>query len=107
MLDLNARVHLHEEERSVFVEQHLDRSSANVVDGLRALHSGVTHAHPKIGRHRRARRFFDQLLVPSLHRAIAFTEMNDVPVTVAEDLEFDVAWAGEVFLDVDIAVTER
>ena len=34
-------------------------------------------------------RFFDQFLVTPLHRAIAFTEMNDFTFVIAENLDFD------------------
>ena len=107
MLDLNARVHLHEVERSVFVEQHLDRAGADVVDRLRAGHRVVAHPQAQVGRHRRARRFLDQLLVAALHRAIALAEVDHVAELVAEDLELDVARPREVLLDVDVAVAER
>src|SRR5687768_8258898 len=42
MLHLNPGVHLHEIELAV-LEEHLDRSSAHVIDRLRATNSGVTH----------------------------------------------------------------
>ena len=42
----------------------------------------------------------------ALHRAVALTEVDDVAVTVAEDLELDVARPREVLLDVDVAVAE-
>ena len=52
VLDLDARVHFHEVERAVGVEQHLDRAGADVVDGLGAGHRGGTH----LGAQRRASR---------------------------------------------------
>src|SRR5690606_29119198 len=57
-------------------------------------------------RHHGARRLFDELLVATLHGAVAFAEVDDVAVLVAEDLELDVARALQVLLDVDAAVTE-
>ncbi len=42
-----------------------------------------------------------------LNRALALTQVNDVPVVVAEDLELDVARILEVLLDVDVTDTER
>ncbi len=41
-----------------------------------------------------------------LDRALAFAEVDDRAVMVAEDLELDVARRFEVALDVDIAVAE-
>ena len=41
MLDLNARVHLHEVERPILVEQELDRAGPDVADRARQLHGGI------------------------------------------------------------------
>jgi hypothetical protein len=107
MLDLDARIHLHEVVRTVFIEQHLDRSRADVVDSLGAGHGGIAHLETHRRRHGRTRRLFDQLLVATLHRAIALAQMDQMAVLVADDLEFDVPWPGEILLDVHVAVAER
>ena len=108
MLDLDARVHLHEVERAVLVEQHLDRARRR---RSRSPSRQRTAASPirsrSVRRQRRARRFLDQLLVAALHRAVALAQVDDVAVRVAQDLELDVARAREVLLDVDLAVAER
>ena len=51
-------------------------------------------------------RGFDQLLVATLDGTVAFAEMDDVPLLVGEDLEFDVARVFDVFLDEYFAVPE-
>ncbi len=106
MLDLDAGVHLHEVERLVLVEEHLDRSGADVVDRLGSAHRGLTHFFAQRIGERGARRFFDQLLVPALHRAVALAQVHDVAVAVAHDLELDVPRALEVLLHVHLAVSE-
>src|SRR5258708_31069222 len=42
-----------------------------------------------------------------LDGAIPFAEMDDITVRVAENLEFDVPRAGEILLDVYLAIAER
>src|SRR5690606_11037322 len=74
---------------------------------LRALHRRLAHATSQVGRHDRAGRLLDELLVAALDRAVALAEVDDVAVRVAEDLELDVARPLEVLLDVDRAVAER
>ncbi len=49
---------------------------------------------------------FDQLLVPSLHRAIAFAEERPVAVRVAQDLRLDVMAPVDVALDEDLGPPE-
>ena len=49
----------------------------------------------------------EELLVPALNRALALAEMDDGAVMIADDLEFDMARAFDVLLDVDVADAER
>ena len=66
MLDLNARVHLHEVEVTVAVEQVLECARTGVVGGFSTLYRRSQQSFPdfpgQIGR----RRLLDHLLVPSL-----------------------------------------
>src|SRR5947209_10251155 len=82
VLDLDAGVHFHEVERLVFVEQHLDGAGAHIIDCLRAFHRRLTHLLAQLGRHRRTRRLFDQLLMSALHRAVALAQVNDATVAI-------------------------
>ena len=54
-----------------------------------------------------SRRFLDDFLVPSLHRAVAFAKMYGVALTVRKYLEFDVTWLLEKLLHVHHVVVER
>src|SRR6202521_1571435 len=107
VLDLDARVHFHEVERLVFVEQHLDRAGADVVDGLCALYRCVTHSVAQILVERNTWGLLDELLMTPLYRAVALAQVDDVAVPVAHDLELDVPRALEIFLDVHLTVAER
>jgi hypothetical protein len=44
--------------------------------------------------------------VAALHRAVAFVEVEDVAVAVAEDLHLEVFGAGDVFLEEDRGIAE-
>jgi hypothetical protein len=107
MLDLDARVHLHEVEAAVGVEQELHRARAEVADRLRAAHRESADRAALLLRQERARRLLDQLLVIALHRALALAEMDQVAVHVAEQLELDVTRARDVLLEIQRVVRER
>lgn len=51
------------------------------------------------GRGSYSRCFFQDLLMTSLNRAIAFEQVNTVALGVSEDLDLDVSWASKVLLD--------
>jgi hypothetical protein len=53
MLDLDARVHLHEVEAAVLVEQELDRARREVADRLRTARGRLAHALAQLRRQRR------------------------------------------------------
>ena len=58
------------------------------------------------GIERRRGRFFQDLLVAALQRAVALAQMDGVALAVAEHLEFDVARLGEILLQIDAVVAE-
>jgi hypothetical protein len=53
-----------------------------------------------------ARGFFQHFLVAALHRAVALEQVHAVALRVGEDLDFDVARLGDVFLDQHVLVAE-
>ena len=78
VLDLEPRVHLEEVERSVRVEQELDRAGVGVADRARPPRrpqSAMPPAQVRIDGDRR--RFLDDLLMAALDRALALDERND------------------------------
>ena len=108
MLDLDARVHLEEVEVLLLIDEELDRAGVGVAGRLDQPHGGVAQslAHGLLSSTGRGR-FFDQLLVAPLHRAIALPQVHGVAVIVGEDLHFDVPAELDVLLDVDRGILER
>ena len=76
VLDLDARVHLEEEELAMAVEQALDRAGADVADRARGLDRHRSHARAQLGRDGRRGRLLEHLLVPALERAVALAEVD-------------------------------
>ena len=106
VLDLQAGVHLHEVERAVLVGDELDRAGADVADRPRGGDGGLAHLAAALGGHAGGGRFFQHLLVAALHRAVALEQVDAVAVRVGEDLDLDVARAGDVLLDQHVVVAE-
>src|SRR6185295_13042852 len=65
MLDLNARVHLHEIKTTVFIEQKFERARTRIANRLRSLHRGLAHLLTQLRSHYWRRRFLEQLLMPA------------------------------------------
>ena len=90
VLDLEARVHLEEEELAV-LEQHLDGARVHVAAAERDLHAGFAHRAARVVGDRGRGRLLDQLLVAALRGAVAVAQVHAVAVRVGEDLQLDVA----------------
>ncbi len=99
MLHLEARVHLEEVERAVLCQDELDRARALVANRFTRRDGGLTHPLTKLRVERRRRTLFEDLLMPSLDRALALVQMHHVAVRVAEDLDLHVPWSLEVLLE--------
>src|SRR5256714_12085519 len=106
VLDLYARVHLHEVKVLLFIEQELHRAGVDVADLAAGLHRRVAHRLPECRGQRRRWRLFDQLLVAALNRALTLAEVNDIAGRVAEHLNLDVTRDLDIFFDVDCGVVE-
>ncbi len=91
VFDLQPRVHLQKVKAPFAVEQKLDGAGADIVHGARRGHRRRAHLRAQCGRDRRGGRFLEHLLVPTLDRAVALAQVDDVAVLVAEDLDFDMA----------------
>ena len=105
VLHLQTGVHLEEEELAV-LEQHLDGARVHVTAAERDLHGRFAHRAASVVGDRGRGRFLDQLLVPALRGAVAVAQVHAVAVRVGEDLELDVARAGEVALHVALGAPE-
>ena len=106
VLDLDARVHLQEEEVAVAVEQALDRAGADVAHGARRADRHLPHARPQLGRDGRRGRLLEHLLVAALQRAVALAEVDRAAVAVGQHLDLDVPGILDVLLDVHRGVGE-
>src|SRR6267142_5210639 len=102
MLDLNARVHLDEIERSVLIHQKFDGSGIGIADVLQRLYNHSAKFHSLRRVHHRRRRFLHEFLVPPLDAALAFAKVDYFSVLVAQDLKLDVAGMFEKFFRVHV-----
>ncbi len=106
MLDLHARVHLHEVKLALFVHQELEGAERRVVRCGDGLANQLAHLSALVGRHGGARSFLHDLLVAALERALALAERPDAAVLIGEHLEFDVPRRFDETLEVDVGVGE-
>ena len=108
VLDLQAGVGLDEEEAVVVgrVLQELERAQAGVGDGRRHAHGGAGDRLALRRSQGGAGRQLDQLLVATLHAALALAEVADRARAVADHLHLDVPGARDELLDVDGAGAE-
>ena len=109
MLDLEARVHLDEEElvRAVGRDEELHSPRAAVVHarGCRAGRSPQAGARGGIDHRRRG--FFDDLLVAALKGALPLAEVDDGAVRIGHDLHLDVPRPLDEPLEQQRVVAER
>ncbi len=97
MLDLDARVHLHEIELPLFIDEELHRADVLVADRLGELDRRAAHLLAQLVVEERRRGFLDDLLVAPLDGAIALAQVDDAAVAVGDDLELDVARVDDSF----------
>src|ERR1700694_514639 len=105
MLDLNAGVHFNEEKIARLIDDELASSGVSVAGRLSKPHGGFAHRRPRSRGARRRRACLEQLLVPSLHGAIALPKMHDVPMMIGDKLHLDVPRSFDVALEIDAGVS--
>src|SRR5260221_8260648 len=106
VLDLQARIHLHEIVVVVLVHQELHRADAFIAEIEHRFDRPCAHVLPHRFWEARAGRLLQQLLVPALYRAVALAQKHSVAVVVAEHLHLDMLGAPQVLLDVESVVVE-
>src|SRR5467141_4028103 len=105
MLDLDACIHLDEVELAVFIEI-FESTGAAVADLAAGLDTALADTRALLRRELGCRGLLHDLLVPSLHGAIALAEMDHVLVPVGEHLPLDVSRVLEVLFQIDGSVAE-
>ena len=111
MLDLQPRVHFHEEDAvgaQAFagVGDEFDRARAFVVHRFGRAHGGGADFLARCLVHARGGGFLDHLLVAALQRAIALEQVDDIAVAVAEHLHLDMAGRGDPLFQQHFVVGE-
>src|SRR5712691_3652663 len=105
MFDLDACIHLDEVELAFFIEI-FESTGAAVADLAAGLDTALADTRALLRGHLGCRGLLHDLLVPSLHGAIALAEMDHVLVPVGEHLHLDVSRVLEVLLQIDSGVAE-
>ena len=88
------------------VDQELAGTRVDVTGGSGEPDGGLAQLRAHFQGQGRRRRFLDQLLMTALQRAIAVPAMDDIAVSIGQDLDLDVAGAIDEFLEVDAGVLE-
>src|SRR5215472_6105159 len=91
MLNLQARVHLEEVEVPFGNEHEFEGACVHVPGGPGKAHGSSAHLCPQSMCQGNRGALLDYLLVASLDRAFALTEVNQVAGSIAEHLHFNVA----------------
>ena len=108
VLDLNARVHLDEEELlPLDVDEKLHRAGGLIAHRPAEPHRGIADPRAEVARQIDARRDLDDLLMATLHGAVPLPEVDEIAVRVAEDLHLDVLGTPDEALDEHVSPSER
>src|SRR5437868_786902 len=107
VLDLQTRVHLEKVEVALAINQELDGASVRVICRLRHAHRHFAHAASHFIVDDWGRRFLNDLLMASLHRTFALSEINRVAALIAKDLDFNMAGTLDKAFEVNLTVAER
>ena len=107
MLDLQARVHLEEVVLAVAVEHELAGTRVHIADRGRGAYGSRAHLSAQFRREGNRWGFLDDLLMTTLDRTFAFTQMNRRPVRVGKNLKFDVSRIEQIAFQEHGVVAER
>ena len=107
MLDLEARVHLEEEDLAAIGQEELARPGAPVADGAGEAEGVLGQLGADLRLHGGRRRLLEDLLVTPLGRAVALAEVDAGPVGVEQDLDLDVTRPFDEALEDQPVVVER
>ncbi len=109
MLDLDALVDFQEIEIALVIHDEFDGAGIGVMGGFGDSDGGFAHffaQFPEFVFEQGRGSFLDDFLVAALDGAIAFAQMDDAALMVAENLDFDVVRVFDEFLDVNAGIAE-
>ena len=100
MLHLDARIYLDEAPIAAFdIDEELDGTRVEVFRLARDSHGCSADFVANANVERNSWRHFNDLLMATLDRAVALIEMEDVPVMISKDLNFDVLGSPDIALE--------
>src|SRR5437764_4450882 len=102
MFDLNSRIHFHEVELLAVVHKEFESSDVRVPCILDGLHDPAADLVTQFWSHDHRGCFFNQLLMPSLDRTFALTQMDGIAVLISHDLKFDMTCSLDKLLDIAV-----
>jgi len=111
MLDLQAGVHFQEPERVErqrlgAIDDELDGACAFIADRFGQLDRGIAHGLADLVRHAGGRGFLDDFLAAALQRTVALEQVDGIAMTVAKDLDLDMAGLFDQFFQHDAAIAK-
>ena len=99
VLHLQPGVHLEERECAIGSQEELDGPRVDVVRRSSGRDAGRAEGLTLVLGKRRAGRLFDDLLMPTLDRALPLSQVQDRPLPIVDDLDLDVPGPVEAPLD--------
>src|SRR5262249_8219268 len=90
----------------IVVINKLDRPGGAILHRARQTKRGIEHSPAYPRAEARGRRFFNDLLIAALNRAVALTEVQYIAAAVAKDLDFDVTSTVDELFRVDAGVAK-
>src|SRR5262249_2379066 len=87
-------------ELAILIEK-LDRADSEILQVAHGLGDGFADLAALLGVERRRMAFFPDFLMPALQGTVALAEVDSATVAVAENLDFDVTRALEIFFEMD------
>lgn len=100
MLNLNAGIDPEKEKVvAILIDDELDRPGALAINAAREANGSFSDAVDNFTGHEGGGTLFDDLLGPPLKCTVTLSEMNDVSVAVAQNLDLDVSRITDETLD--------
>ena len=111
MFNLQTGIHLHKPETicaqsAAAICNKLNCSGPFIANRLCGGDSGLCHCGTDLIWHIRGRGFFNNFLMPSLHRTVSFKQMQMGALAVRQHLHFNMARGGDVFFNDHMPVTK-